>query len=217
MESGEYMKILLAFPYTGDVPAETTIALNLMIAYTRKEGHEITMLPLGHSLIYTARDMAGQMIKDNPDIDALLFLDSDMVPPMDMLIKLIEDDKPIVGALAFKRTPPHEPCIFKTCSDEGSTFYFDYDKGLVEVEGIGMACCLIKREVFDMPKPWFFPMPDIGEDLGFCFRARQVGHTVWCDTRIICGHVATWVVGENEYLRYKSAIIERIGGSNGKV
>lgn len=204
------MNVHVAITHTGSMPAETCYALPIMLMTARKADIGVEYLTYGHSLIYTARDMAADYVKSNKDIDAILFLDSDMVPPADLIVKLVEADKPIVGALAFKRTPPHEPCIFKTCSDKGSTFYYDYPKDLIEVEGIGMACCLIKREVFDMPKPWYFPSPDLGEDLAFCSRAREHGHSVWCDTRLICGHIASWIVGEQEYLRYKPAIMEKL-------
>jgi hypothetical protein len=205
-EQGEpVMHVHFAVLHTGAICADTSYAINFMLATARAAGIEISPAYYGHSLVYAARDMAAQHVADNKDIDALLFLDSDMVPPVDMLLRLIEADKPVVGALAFKRTPPYEPCIFQHCERDGSAFYLDYPKGLVEVAGIGMACCLIRREVFGMPKPWFFPMPDLGEDLAFCLRARQAGHSIWCDTRVICGHVAHQIITEAHYKACRAA------------
>jgi GT2 family glycosyltransferase len=147
------------------------------------------------------------MSYSNPEVDALLFLDSDMVPPADMLLKLLEADKPIAGALAFKRRPPYEPCIFKEVTENSTEFYYDYPKGLIEIAGTGMACCLIKRCVLDMPKPWFYPSPLLGEDLAFCLRARENGHSVWCDTTLICGHATTIVIDERYYDAYKPQLL----------
>jgi GT2 family glycosyltransferase len=128
-----------------------------------------------------------------------------MVVPANMLVKLIEHDKDIVSALAFKRFPPYEPCIFKKCDREGTEFWLDYPKGLIEIQGVGMACTLIKRKVFEtVPKPWFFPEPNIGEDLSFCIRAREAGYKIYCDTNLICGHVGNFVVTEEFYRRPKN-------------
>ena len=200
--------IHVAIPHTGAIGAETCYAVNFMLATARAAGIELSPAYYGYSLVYTARDMAAQFVLDTPDIDALLFLDADMVPPADLILRLLEADKPIAGALAFKRSAPHEPCIFKTCGrDIGADFWLDYPKGLIEIAGIGMACCLIRREVFEKtPKPWYFPLPLLGEDLAFCDRARAAGFTVWCDTRLVCGHVSSRIIWEEDWLEGRGTI-----------
>jgi len=156
------------------------------------------------SLVYIARETAAKTFLEG-NYDALLFVDSDMVCPIDMLVRLIEADKDIVSGLAFQRFPPYEPCIFKKCDREGTEFWLDYPKGLIEIQGVGMACTLIKRKVFEaVPQPWFFPEPNIGEDLAFCIRAREAGYKIYCDTNLICGHVGNFVVTEEFYRRPKN-------------
>lgn len=197
------MKVLMCIPYTGYIPPQAAYSLPAMACYARSKGIEIDMLPIGMSLIYTARENAVKTMLQG-DYDALLFIDSDMVVPMDLLVRLLEHDKDIVSGLAFKRFPPYEPCIFKKCDRDGTEFYFDYPKGLVEIQGVGMACTLIKRKVFEnVLQPWFFPEPKIGEDLAFCIRAREQGFKIYCDTTLICGHCNTEVVTEAHYLKYK--------------
>ena len=203
------MKVLMCIPYTGYIPPQAAYSLPPMACYARSKGIEIDMLPVGLSLIYTARERAADTLIQG-GYDALLFIDSDMAVPANMLVKLIEHDKDIVSALAFKRFPPYEPCIFKKCDREGTEFWLDYPKGLIEIQGVGMACTLIKRKVFEsVPKPWFFPEPKIGEDLAFCIRAKEQGFKIFCDTELICGHCTTEVVTEAHYLKWGE--LQRIG------
>ena len=194
------MKILIEIPHTGMFPYQFVNSYPLMLATTMKSGIGIEYELRGHSLVYEAREQAAKHFLES-DCDYLLFLDSDMVPPADMLIKLIEHDKDIVSALAFRRVPNYEPCIFK----DDMEFYLDYPKGLIEIEGVGMACTLIKRKVFEaVPEPWFFPNKILGEDLSFCVRARHAGFKIFCDTELICGHVTQETIGEAHYIAYRS-------------
>jgi cellulose synthase/poly-beta-1,6-N-acetylglucosamine synthase-like glycosyltransferase len=194
----------MCIPYTGYIPPQAAYSLPAMACYARSKGIKIDMLPIGLSLVYIARETAANTFLDG-DYDALLFIDSDMKVPVDLLAKLVKADKDIVSGLAFKRFPPYEPCIFKKCDREGTEFWLDYPKGLIEIQGVGMACTLIKRKVFEtVPKPWFFPEPNIGEDLSFCIRAREAGYKIYCDTNLICGHVGNFVVTEEFYRRPKN-------------
>jgi GT2 family glycosyltransferase len=175
-----------------------------MMVTAMQRGINIEYELRGHSLVYDARNGAAKYFLTS-DADALLFLDSDMMPPPDMLTKLVEHDKPIVSALAFKRVPDYEPCIFREVSETEAVIYHDYPKGLIEVAGVGMACCLIKKEVFEkVPPPWFMP-GELGEDLAFCKRVREAGIPVYCDTTLICKHVGTVAIEEGHYAVRRNA------------
>jgi len=202
------MKILIEVPHTGLFPWQFVNAFPLMVTQSLAKGMEVHQEFRGNSLIYDARNTAVKLMLEN-GMDAILFLDSDMEPPADMLVRLAAHDKPIVSALAFRRVPAFEPCIFKAV-DETAHIYHDYPKGLIRVEGVGMACCLIKREVFEtIPGPWFWP-GKFGEDIGFCIKARQAGIPIHCDTTMICGHVGSMSVGEAHYLTYRKSEQEAV-------
>lgn len=199
------MRILICIPYTGFVAPQAAYSLIPMACHARNQGVSVDMLPIGLSLVYTAREEAVKAFLEG-EYEALLFVDSDMVVPVDLLTKLIEADKDIVSALAFKRTPGYEPCIFKECNEQDAKFYLDYPKGLIEIQGVGMACTLIKRKVFEsVPEPWFFPHKALGEDLSFCVRARAAGFRIYCDTTLICGHVTQDTIGEAHYVNWRNA------------
>ncbi len=199
------MKVLLCIPYTGYVAPQAAYSLIPMACHARNKGISVDMLPIGLSLVYTAREEAAKAFLQG-NYDALLFIDSDMVVPADLLTRLIDADKDIVSALAFRRTPGYEPCIFKECSETDAKFYLDYPRGLIEIDGVGMACILIKRMVFEtVPEPWFFPHKILGEDLSFCVRARKTGFKIYCDTMLICGHVGIETIGEAHYVNWRNA------------
>jgi len=197
------MKVVVCIPYTGYIAPQAAYSLPAMACYARSKGIELELLPIGLSLVYAAREQAAKYLLES-GCDSLLFIDSDMVVPMDLVPRLIEADKDIVSGLAFKRVPGYEPCIFKKCDREGTQFWFDYPKGLIEIQGVGMACTLIKRKVFEKtPKPWFFPETDLGEDLAFCVRAKEQGFKIYCDTNLVCGHCTTEIITEAHYLKWR--------------
>jgi GT2 family glycosyltransferase len=122
-----------------------------------------------------------------------------MVIKQDTLVKLIEHDKPIVSARAHRRVKPFDPCFYI----KGEP-YHDYPYGLIEVDSVGMACCLIKREVFEsIDQPWFYPLENKGEDFSFCKRAKDKGYPIFVDTNIEAGHIGTVVYGERHYKAVK--------------
>lgn len=196
------MKVLIEIPHVGMFPAQFVNAFPQLIATALKKGINIEYELRGHSLVYLAREDAAKYFLTT-DCDSLLFLDSDMVPPPDTISRLVAHDRPIVSALAFRRVPNYEPCIFKHVGNEGGEIYHDYPKGLIEVAGTGMACTLIKKEVFEkVPQPWFTP-GKLGEDLMFCKRVTEAGIPIYCDTTLLCGHVGSYVVGEEHYLKWR--------------
>jgi GT2 family glycosyltransferase len=154
-------------------------------------------------LIYEAREQAAEYaVKEG--YDYLFFLDSDMEPEPDTIVRLLAHNKDIVSAMAFKRVPPYSPCFYPKIEYDGKEAKMleaqDWTRGIAEVDGVGMACCLIKCKVLEqIPKPLFFPLPVLAEDLGFCLRAKQAGFSIYVDTTLCCGHVGTMTVGEGHW------------------
>jgi hypothetical protein len=188
------VKILVGLPNTGTFPMETVSSLTNL-----KNPAEAAYMFISGSLIYKAREnIADEMLKH--DFTHLLFVDSDMSFPPDALKKLVSHDKDIVSGRAHKRVANFEPCFYKKCDWKEAIIYHDYPEGLIEVAAVGMAFCLIKREVFEkVSKPWFNPTFDIGEDLAFCMRAQEAGFKIWVDTDLEIGHVGNAIFGGAHY------------------
>lgn len=138
----------------------------------------------------------------------LLFVDSDTIPPVDALEKLMAHDKDIISGITpilhydkeRKSWGTMDNCFIKYTRDvEGKiikTHAVERDTGLQKIEKCGGSCLLIKREVFDkLEKPYFRFLfnedgtePVKSEDLYFCEKAKEAGFDVWCDTSVICNH-----------------------------
>lgn len=199
-------KILIAVPCMDQVSARFTACL----ATLNKVGNSALSLKTS-SLIYDSRNsLAEQALKANADY--VLWLDSDMVFEPDTLERLLADDKDMVGALYFRRAVPFTPVIYsdyKGNIEDGLiwTPQKEYPQSLFEVAGIGFGCVLMKTDIlFNMIakfKDWFTPLGHSGEDLSFCYRAKELGYSIWCDPTIKMGHEAKMVITEEFYKMYE--------------
>jgi len=198
------MKTLIAVPCMDMVAAPFAQSL----ATLNKEGECLVSFLIG-SLIYESRNtLAKQCITHN--CDGILWLDSDMAFDADILHKMLEHAKAgreIVTGLYFRRRPPYTPVLFSDLKLddqlhwEGVTDYPESE--LFEVAGCGFGCCYTSKNVLlDVLlnyQTWFTPLEHAGEDIAFCVRARELGHTIWCDPTIKCGHVGVHMFDESVY------------------
>ena len=70
------------------------------------------MASIGRVLTPLARERLAEFSVE-AKMDYMLFIDDDMVLPMNMFEKLFRHNVDIVGALAFMRMPPHSPVIYR--------------------------------------------------------------------------------------------------------
>jgi GT2 family glycosyltransferase len=76
-----------------------------------------------------------------------------------------------------------------------------YGEGLLRIEGAGLACALIKRSAFEkIEKPYFFPYPNVGEDLTFCIKLQKAGIEMFCDTTLQFGHLGHTEIFEKDFV-----------------
>ena len=205
------MKTLIAVPCMDQVAAP--FAQNL--AAMQKDGECYVSFIIG-SLIYESRNnFAKQALATKADY--VLWLDSDMVFPGDIMPRLhkhMEEGKDIVTGLYFRRRAPFTPVLFKELGHNEDGLgthenYDDYPKDSVfEIAGCGFGCVMTRTEVLEdialNAHNWFEPMYGFGEDLSFCMRARDLGYKIWCDSTIKCGHVGQLIVDEGVYLSTRS-------------
>ena len=139
------------------------------------------------------------------DYEWLFFLDSDVVPPSDAILRLRNHRQPIISGVYHRRSPPvGEPVMMKH-----GRWYGEYPaNSIIDVEYVGAGCLLLHRSVFDGPnklpmhrpgKPWFdwrvdmkgWMHPELctSEDYSFCRMARDCGYRILVDTSIQCKHI----------------------------
>lgn len=206
-------KILIAIPCMDQVPAPFAQSLAMI---RKPDGDDVACAFQMGSLIYTSRNnLAIQAIQG--EFDYMLWLDSDMVFQQDLLIRMKQtmDEKGLdfLTGLYFRRVPPFTPVLFDQLdiAEDGSctwTDWKDVPEGLFKIGGCGFGCVLIKTDVlFDVQAKFgemFNPIANMGEDLSFCWRARQCGYDIWCDPSLVCGHVGYTVINDKFYESYRS-------------
>lgn len=170
------------------------------LAMLQKAGHEVSIMFQVGSLIYDARNrLAKQAIKMGADYS--MWFDSDMVFEPDTMVKLFADNKPFVSGMYFRRAHPYTLVAFDDLDIEKKSFKdAKVPTELTKVGAVGFGCVLLKTEVlFEVAAKfgcWFDPLNGFGEDLSFCWRARECGYDVWLDPKVSCGHIGHIVVTE---------------------
>ena len=195
-------KTLIAIPCMDQVPAQFCQSL----ATLEKTGPTVVAFQVS-SLIYTARNNLALMALEQ-EADYILWLDSDMVFPSGTLRHMIAEiekqgeDVILTGAY-FRRNPPFSPVLYDKLEidpEKGATWAetTTIPDEMFEVEGCGFGCVLVPTaavaDVSAKYKDLFGPILGTGEDLSFCWRARQCGWKILCDPRIELGHVGHHII-----------------------
>lgn len=143
--------------------------------------------------------------------DTLVMLDNDHLFPDDILTRLVSHDKPVVGALAFRRGEPYFPCAFVRNNHGALTVMESYPKGLIEVSLTGTGAVAIQRQVFTTldeagyPWPFFRYIYKAGEEVlpsediyfGECCEAADIQH--YLDTTLVIPHLTDGQVDETSW------------------
>lgn len=144
----------------------------------------------------------------NDCYDYVLMIDSDMTVPKDILKNMLEDPKDVVlGCCAHKSSKYYDNlvCIYHDDGEYDYTHMYSIDElnntsdHRIKVHGGGMACALIKTDVFKKLKyPWYKwtdyeNKSSLSEDLYFCSLCRDKGIDIYADTRVRCGHILNYL------------------------
>lgn len=201
------MKTLIAIPCFDHVPAKFCASLAML---KHVGSCRIAMQP--GSLIYTARQTLAAFAT-SLGTDYIAWFDSDMVFPPDTLERLFDTmdrtGADMVTGLYFRRVPPYSPVLFDKLDidpETGSCAWSGPEEipaEPFEVAACGFGCVLMKTDVcravqveFDS---MFAPIANNGEDIAFCWRARQCGYKIICDPAIELGHVGQIAVNRAFY------------------
>ena len=207
-------KILIAVPCMDSVPAQFAHSLATLTSYGIQDTKISVWFNLG-SLIYTSRnEIAKKALMDEADL--VFWLDSDMTFNPDTLLRmltLLDKGHDFVTGVYYRRTPPFTPTIFETMEiDEKMqrAEWTDFDEipsEPFEVASCGFGCVLMKAkmfvDVYEKFENLFAPIGNVGEDIAFCWRARQCGYKLIADPSIKLGHVAHTIITEDFYKTYR--------------
>lgn len=247
----------------GPIRHETASAVWEMRAFSEKNGlGNVRWYTLPANLVEKARNEAVREALRDAQCGWLLFVDGDMIPAPDSLLKVLaiaygsHQHVDVVGGYCCLRGDLALPTI-----DSGTGTWESWfpGSGVVEVMRTGAAFLLTKRRVFEgLKDPWFrlrvparpvdfmaevdnwarqkfdganpfqgqpgrewerlmqcalddpsaadqFTPAEVGEDSGFCDRAKAAGFRIVVDTNTPIGHVETRVT---DWRTHKTAVAE---------
>lgn len=131
--------------------------------------------------------------------DYLLFLDTDIIPPEDVIIRLLSHKKYIVtgvypGLMKIQGKVRIAPVIYEFSQKKD---YFKpiainavLDDEFKEIAACGFGCVLISKRVLEKVRLRYNKELGSGEDIPFCRDARELcGFQTFVDTSIKCTHV----------------------------
>ncbi len=153
-----------------------------------------------------ARNMLADEVLAEPGATHALWLDDDMVCPPDLITRLLAHGVPVVGAVYFTRSPPHE--VVCGPLHYGQARALDHlPAGLEPVGWVGLGAALVEVGVMAAMKRRYgdgllFRSDLMGEDVWFCRRLEEMGVPVHVDGGTVCGHVADQVIGAEHWKHY---------------
>lgn len=182
-------KIAVCIPTAGSIKTETFASLVNMFWSTQLEWKLFTQTS---SLIHENRNILVEKALKS-DCTHLLFVDTDMKFESDVLDRLVEREKEIIGVVSCARKLPLAVTVKKLA--EGFEIW-EKEGDLMKCAGVGTGFMLIDLKVFQkLSKPYFFYEHkkngdfDYGEDMYFCLKAREVGFNIYLDPAISVGHI----------------------------
>lgn len=206
-------KVLIAYPSPGSAHGISESWMEAMFALRTNYAIIATAENKTNSIIYPSTASVSGMPWDaarnkcvssmmEGEYDYILFIDTDVIVPPDLIKRLTHHNLDIVGLSYKQKFPPHNFCAFKKSQDVhglDTKIPIVPTGELVEVDYIGTGCLLISRKVFQkMAFPWFKWTVDVttpngqSEDFYFCSKAQEAGFKIWWDSALPqAGHVVT--------------------------
>jgi hypothetical protein len=155
----------------------------------------MNFMPEAASSIAAKRTQLVEQMLDTPHFEWIAFIDSDMHPPANSVLRLLSHELDVVSALYMQRQPPYVPAV--RFLENGPPRPEEY-QGPAAVNAVGFGMIVIRRQVFErVPRPWFADDPNtpgLNEDFHFCHRAREAGYKIHLDAALECGHVGSTII-----------------------
>lgn len=198
-------KIFIAIPNLGTLHSELVKRL-IEWHVTPMDGVEQVgvYMPRGIQPHDSARNHCVQKFLES-ECTHMLFIDSDVIPPSDTILKLLEHDVPVVSGnypfIGAKEdgTVGRVPCMFKLVDVLGTGIQKmvpmeDVD-GMQEIDFFGGGCLMIRRDVLENMKAPHFKwqytedgMADYGEDIDFGKKLIQMNIQAYGRFDVQCQH-----------------------------
>lgn len=198
-------KLAVLIPCRDQLHSAHAMSLAEMVKFNTMNDLDTHIFMDASTVLLTQRErLATQALEINSDY--ILWLDSDIVFPATTAFRLLAHNESVVAANYIRRQLPPKGVAYEKIGNWQDPLSFEVQDTLVEVEGIGMGCMLIKTDIFkEIPKPWFeftwTPESNdfLGEDMNLCQKINEAGYQIKVDTVLSqeLRHLGTWAFGPN--------------------
>lgn len=214
------MKIGIGLPSPSSIDIEFALGnFPQIISQAKKDGYEIChSYKTGVRTDSNRNSILFEFLKT--DIDAILWLDVDMIYPRNIVDLLVKANKDIIGTVYYKRTEPFDPVVYikNDRQDKPYTAIDTHDKPKepIRVDGVGYGGLLVKRGVYEVmgEDKWSnyganFHIPTAtthkqSHDLMFCETAQKHGFEIWVHNGCVAYHINKRPVGYQEFIDFRS-------------
>jgi hypothetical protein len=133
-----------------------------MVQFSQNRGVQVREHVYGNALIHRARNMAlAQML---PEATHVFFVDDDMLPPPDALVRLLDVDKPVVSALCTTRSYADLRIAAKVYDPDTDGFgglgRINISKVVTGPFAVGTAFLLINRRTVELLTEYYLTAQD---------------------------------------------------------
>ena len=201
--SNKIEKLAVLIPCRDTLHSAHALSLAEMIKFNTMNDLDTHVFMDASTILLTQRERLATAAVDL-GAEYCLWLDSDITFPAGIALKLLAHNEPIVACNYIRRQLPAKGVAYQVIGDWENPLPFEIYDDLVEVQGVGMGCMLMKTEIFSkIPKPWFefgwSPESNdhLGEDMLLCQKIASAGYTVKIDSVLSqeLRHLGTWAFG----------------------
>jgi hypothetical protein len=205
MWSGVNTSVSILVPTKDTVYSHFSYSLSNLVKLTTQMGIETHLFFDASTILINQRE---SLIKQAIEVGSewVLWLDSDMMFPPTVLMRLLAHNEDLVGCNYMKRSYPFKTVAFTDTSDWESWIPIQYSNELVEAEAVGMGCVLMKTELFkELQKPYFEytyqPKTEDwgGEDFTLFKKFNKLGYKLKIDMNLSneIYHIGTFAYGRS--------------------
>lgn len=163
--------------------------------------HSGTTSDKARARLVHGRNRIRQFVLDEK-YDYFLSLEQDVVPPVDVIERLLNRDMPIVSGVYLNKVTREgeKPAlqvmagIFYSQEEEKNKivrsigFMSLFPSRLIPVAYTGLGCILIRRDVLENVSFRYQENDRACDDIYFCSDAREKGYPIYLDSSVLCAH-----------------------------
>ncbi len=148
--------------------------------------------------IVSSRNILRQYALDN-NYDYLLSLEQDVIPPNDVIEKLLSHNKKIVSGVYFnlmklENSTEPKPMLWRDYNITTNRMIFLTDEEILkpqilELSACGLGCLLIHKSVLEKIKFRYSVEKEGFDDVWFSHDCRALNFSIYVDTSIRCKHI----------------------------